>query len=89
MLAGFEVVKIDLELGLVMLEKKNLMITPRVLHLNFEFKAEIRAGKKANVCKYRSGVYAFDILKGFGNAIRFFLRVSRGNQKDRGTFDGI
>ena len=45
MLAGFEVVKIDLELGLVMLEKKNLMITPRVLHLNFEFKAEIRAGK--------------------------------------------
>lgn len=29
MLAGFEVVKIDLELGLVMLEKKkNLMITP-------------------------------------------------------------
>ena len=45
MLAGFKVVKIDLELGSLMLEKKNLMITPRVLHLNFEFKAEIRAGK--------------------------------------------
>ena len=38
-------VNIDSELELVML-KKNLMITPRILHLNFEFKAEIRAGKK-------------------------------------------
>ena len=37
-------VNIDSELELVML-KKNLMITPRILHLNFEFKAEIRAGK--------------------------------------------
>lgn len=61
-------VKIDLELGLVMLEKKNLMITPRVLHLNFEFKAEIRTGKSKRLqisirgirVRYFKRIWTFD-----------------------------
>ena len=84
--ACFEVVKIGLELRLVMFEKKNLMITHRVLQLNFEFKAEKRAGKSER-------------LQIFGVRVRCFKKIWKYHtilpwgqswkQKDRSTFDGI
>lgn len=62
------------------------MITQRVLQLNFEFKAEIRAGKSER-------------LQIFGVCVRCFKKIWKYHtilpwgqswkQKDRSTFDGI